>query len=292
MGQCDEFACYMTQDVARQWRCTVSLCSLSHHVKQTQPFLIAIFWKYYHLLIWFLKRKLKSIVSVISFFRSKSCPKKKKIVKKMLYSPIFLQIPDCISLNQPIFFSFPNLKYFHFLFIPHSLFPFPRPHVIHTIWKCSSIHPCAMNFKADSFFFCLINIHLCITPCSETAHLHSISAISSSACASADLQRREWTAATYEILNWEQSPYACVGWCVCNYVSVSCVSAPHRTSEPPPLCVIAVMSADCRLLWCLHLSSIWPMLVIWPGLIVLMVTPASCPRVGRPSSSPGIMKEM
>lgn len=81
--------------------------------------------------------------------------------------------------------------------------------------------------------------------------------------------------------------------CVCVPTSTCLVFLPpHRNSVPPPLCVIVLMSADCRLLWCLHLSSIWPMLSIWPGLIVLMVTPASCPQVGRPNSGPDIMKEM
>lgn len=58
-------------------------------------------------------------------------------------------------------------------------------------------------------------------------------------------------------------------------------------TEPPHLllllcvpCVTLVMSADCRLLWCLCLLCIWPTLGIWPGLIVLMVTPASRPQVG------------
>lgn len=39
------------------------------------------------------------------------------------------------------------------------------------------------------------------------------------------------------------------------------------------LYVIIMISADCWLLWCLHLSSIQPMLCVWAVLIVLMLTP-------------------
>lgn len=38
MGQCDEFASYMTQDVAQWWLLySLSLQSLLHHVKQLRP---------------------------------------------------------------------------------------------------------------------------------------------------------------------------------------------------------------------------------------------------------------
>ena len=44
MGQCDEFACYMTQDVA-QWRLlySLSLWSLLHHVRQRPLFFFLFF---------------------------------------------------------------------------------------------------------------------------------------------------------------------------------------------------------------------------------------------------------
>ena len=87
----------------------------------------------------------------------------------------------------------------------------------------------------------------------------------------------------------------CVCVCACArllYMSLSCVSTPRRNSVPPPLCVIAVMRADCRLLWCFHLSSLWPTLGIWPGLIVLMVdTGISSSGWGGPIVVRGIMKE-
>lgn len=65
-----------------------------------------------------------------------------------------------------------------------------------------------------------------------------------------------------------------------------------HTHLPSLLHVAVVTSADCWLLWCLHLSSIRPMLGIWPGLIVLTVTPASCRRPGRPDGGLHAMKEM
>lgn len=38
MGQCDEFACYMTQDVAQWWLLyRLSLQYLLHHAKQRPP---------------------------------------------------------------------------------------------------------------------------------------------------------------------------------------------------------------------------------------------------------------
>lgn len=61
---------------------------------------------------------------------------------------------------------------------------------------------------------------------------------------------------------------------------VGCFFLPHWNPGPLLLCVNVVMSADCRLLWCLHLSSMWPMQCVWPGLIVLMVTPASSAQGG------------
>ncbi len=151
-----------------------------------------------------------------------------------------------------------------------------------------------MNFKVDSHFFNLINMHLCIASLSVTAQLQYIHSIVQQQVPY--WQRRDWMAALVWDFKLRAPAYMCVCVCVCvcvrMYMSMCCVSTPHRNSVPPPLCVIVVMSADCRLLWCLHLSSIWPMLGIWPGLIVLMVTPASCPREGRPNSSPDIMKEM
>lgn len=138
--------------------------------------------------------------------------------------------------------------------------------------------------------FCFINIHLCIAFLSGTAHLHSISARSSSVCTSANLHQRGWGEENEwlpvcEILNCRAITVD-VGACAFAPSRACLVSTPHSNSVPPPPCVIAVMSADCGLLWCLCLSSIWPMLGIWPGLIVLMVTPASCPQVGRPNCSP------
>lgn len=38
MGQCDEFASYMTQDVAQWLLCSLSLLSLFRHVKQLRTF--------------------------------------------------------------------------------------------------------------------------------------------------------------------------------------------------------------------------------------------------------------
>ena len=145
---------------------------------------------------------------------------------------------------------------------------------IHVQWILRWIH---IFFSSN-----LINMHLCIASLSVTAHLECIRSIVQQN--RPDSQRRErnmrfWTG---------------IGVCVCACVHLreSCVSTPCRNPVPPLLRVSVVMSADCRLLWCLHLSSIWPTLGIWPGLIVLMVTPASCPQEGRPNSGPDIMKEM
>ncbi len=49
----------------------------------------------------------------------------------------------------------------------------------------------------------------------------------------------------------------------------------ERSMDRVALYVIIMISADCWLLWCLHLSSIQPMLCVWAVLIVLMLTPPS-----------------
>lgn len=47
MGQCDEFACYMTQDVAQRWL-LYTLSSLLHHVNRSFTFM-----SYFPVLYWF-----------------------------------------------------------------------------------------------------------------------------------------------------------------------------------------------------------------------------------------------
>lgn len=103
--------------------------------------------------------KAYSAISDIYIFRSKSSPNNQdcfdSIPAGIIQSSCKYQ--DCfvssylINLFFPLSFLIP-LKHFHFPFIPRSLFSFPAAHIIYTIWKCSAILGCAMNFKTDSFF--------------------------------------------------------------------------------------------------------------------------------------------
>lgn len=111
-----------------------------------------------------------NVLQVTFTFLEKSFPKSPDCLDSIPTGTIQSTCKYQTALSGPTtFLSFLILlKYVHLLFTPLSLFSFPRPHFIYTVWKFSDIHLCAMNLNT---FFYLINMHLCIASLSATARL-------------------------------------------------------------------------------------------------------------------------
>lgn len=113
------------------------------------------------------------------------------------------------------------------------------------------------------FLFCFINIHLCIAFLSVTAHLHSISAGSSSVCTSANLHQKKGKKRKMNGCVWgfklQSNHCECVcGACVCTPPQACLVFLPPTATLCLLLCVSLwwwALIADCYGVCASHLSG-------------------------------------